>query len=799
MRLRPLLVCLALSLAASPAFAIKEWHDHFADGQAALQKARYQEALKAFQEAVKLKADSELNARPYGMEFVQYLPYHQMGLCYLKLGDFASAIRMFNIEEAKGAVKRSDTAYAELRRLRTEAENSDRARIVRLARAEIDRLEKEATDLLQARRYDDALARLASALAAASGVDAATQRRLIELRDRIRGDQRAQAEAAERARRVESELAEARRLLDDGRATEAIVRFDQVLALDAANRRAADGKKDAQERIRASKDRQALELAFQDGKAMFEAGRYEEALRPLTDAAADPGNRTAREMLDRAQRIVEGLRQQKELRQRIDRLQADADKLLASEKYPEAQVKLEAVLNLDAGNAKARERLNFAETKTGESLFARFFPNRAPALLMFEPREKDATIEGPAVTLVGVATDDHRVAKVEFLAGDKLLAELQANADPGELSANLAFERVFPLQPGPNEISVVVTDSLGLKRRETYHVTRKLRIYETRAFLPAAGASALGLIGLGLGVQQWRRRRAVRSRFNPYIAGAPVMSDDLFFGREKLLARILNVLHHNSLMITGERRIGKTTFLYHLKKALEGDEGTDYRFFPVLTDLQGVREQDFFHSLMCDVFEALRPAPEPLRFRTDDANYDGRDFSHDLQRVIEELKTRTPRRVKLALLIDEVDVLNEFSERINQRLRSIFMKTFSENLVAIMSGVGIRRIWTSEGSPWYNFFDEVELSAFSREDATSLIRTPVEGIFRWEPEAVERILEWSELKPYLIQKFCIYSVNRIIEERRGTVTAADVEAVREQVQFEGREPEAGAPLRQVSA
>jgi hypothetical protein len=75
------------------------------------------------------------------------------------------------------------------------------------------------------------------------------------------------------------------------------------------------------------------------------------------------------------------------------------------------------------------------------------------------------------------------------------------------------------------------------------------------------------------------------------------------------------------------------------------------------------------------------------------------------------LKTRTDRKVKLALLIDEVDVLNEYSERINQRLRSIFMKTFSEHLVAIMSGVGIRRIWNSEGSPWYNFFDEIELTA----------------------------------------------------------------------------------------
>jgi hypothetical protein len=270
----------------------------------------------------------------------------------------------------------------------------------------------------------------------------------------------------------------------------------------------------------------------------------------------------------------------------------------------------------------------------------------------------------------------------------------------------------------------------------------------------------------------------------------------MFYGREKLTARMLSTLHRNSLMITGERRIGKTTFLYHLKKALESDDATDYRFFPVFTDLQGVSEDDFFHAVMSDVVDTLKPAAETLRFKPDFDGYDGRDFGHDLQRVIEELKTRTPKKVKLALLIDEVDVLNQFSERINQRLRSIFMKTFSENLVAIMSGVGIRRTWTSEGSPWYNFFDEIELSAFTREDAESLIRRPVDGIFRYEQAAVEAIIALSEQKPYLIQKFCIYSVNRIIEERRTTVSARDVEAVREQVQFEGREPEKGESLRE---
>jgi len=189
-----------------------------------------------------------------------------------------------------------------------------------------------------------------------------------------------------------------------------------------------------------------------------------------------------------------------------------------------------------------------------------------------------------------------------------------------------------------------------------------------------------------------------------------------------------------------------------------------------------------------------------LRFRTKSAGYDGRDFSHDLQIVIAELQTRTSKHVKLALLIDEVDVLNEYSSRVNQRLRSIFMKTFSEHLVAVMSGVGIKRIWESEGSPWYNFFDEVELTPFAREEAEALIREPVAGVFRFTSGAVEKILEESELKPYVIQKFCIHAVNRMLEERRTTVTEQDIEAVRGTVKLDRGEPgpESSAP-RQASA
>ena len=454
------------------------------------------------------------------------------------------------------------------------------------------------------------------------------------------------------------------------------------------------------------------------------------------------------------------------------------------------------MLALDPSNEKAKERSTYAERMTGEAIYENIFPNESPILTFWET--PGPVVEDPTLALHGVATDDRGLVRLEYRLDGRLLRQQTLPAFP----RNQRFDEEFPLRAGRNRISVTAVDTSDAPTVATFDITRQLRFYETKAFLPSAAAAALGLLGAGLVVQHARRRRALHRRFNPYIAGAPVMADNMFFGRRKLLNRILNVLHHNSLMITGERRIGKTTFLYHLKKALESDEGTEYQFFPVFTDLQGVPEQAFFHAVMSDVVDSLGLSTATvgaLRFRIDDEGYDGRDFSHDLQRVIEDLKARTPRRVKLALLIDEVDVLNDYSERINQRLRSIFMKTFSEHLVAIMSGVGIKRVWTSEGSPWYNFFDEIELTAFVREEAEALIKEPVEGVFRFESEAVEAILAGSQLKPYVIQKFCIHAVSRMLEQGRTTVTAGDVDAVRDAVQFEGRTHEDPALAARASA
>src|SRR5262249_14781487 len=175
-------------------------------------------------------------------------------------------------------------------RQRTAAEDGERQRVAQLARDQVQRLRREAAELVKADKLEEALARLAQASAAAAALDPQVQRQIKEESDKLRAELLARKEEAARVQRVEELMAEGLRLLGEGKATDATVRFDDVLARDPGNVRAQEGKRAAQDLIISSRTKEALATAFREGRALFDAGRYEDAIRPLTDAAADPEN-----------------------------------------------------------------------------------------------------------------------------------------------------------------------------------------------------------------------------------------------------------------------------------------------------------------------------------------------------------------------------------------------------------------------------------------------------------------------------------------------------------------------------
>jgi len=519
----------------------------------------------------------------------------------------------------------------------------------------------------------------------------------------------------------------------------------------------------------------AAQTRFNQGLDYYLSGQYEEALREFQAAERiEPGFGSVTSWITKTRRDIERLNAEKEGRP--------------------------------------------AETPAPEVIEKVVRQTTQPVIAMSSPTRAFSEVRASTVRFAGQIGDDQGLARIDVvLNGQPLLSATSdsvqirangemrhrfqnqhrefvwggANAAPDSVedvagndikSTKCTFSLDIPLQLGENQIVLTATDIDSVSHRtvEQLTVTRQPPLHRTAVFWIILGALALLATGGLLLSKMIKYRIAIVNKYNPYIAGSPIRTEEMFFGREKLIQRIINTLHNNSLMLYGPRRIGKTSLQHQLKHRLESLHDPQYEFVPVLIDLQGTSEHRFFASLMEEIMEVYRSRSNgalPLRFFDNQTDYSGRDFSRDLKKVMEAFQAQTEKTLKLVLLIDEVDELNKYSEEVNQRLRSVFMKTFAENLVAVMSGAYIRKNWESEGSPWYNFFEQVEVPPFAREDAEALIREPVKGIFEYDEAAIRKIIELSGCQPYVIQRFCINVINRIIEDKRRRVSVADVEAI----------------------
>jgi tetratricopeptide (TPR) repeat protein len=802
-----------LILAPSPLLA-DLWYEHYTAAREALEAERWSEAIEQINSALEKKGDSGARARTYGMKFITYFPYLMLGIAYYNLDQLDAALQAFETEEQLGAIAASETDLQKLRdyreatlrkqRRRREEESRRIAAIVADGLAEAARLEG-------AGQLDEAVQAVSKALAV-SPDDGEASATLARLREKLTERQ----EQEERQRRIDALVDRGRDLLTQGDLAQGSSLLRQALALgdDTDARKLLE---QAQERLRTElrveSDERATSIARGLGEAgeLQAAGRIDAALERLqTVLALEPGNRDAlalQERLLEARAQADQAERDRQRRETIDGLLADAEAALSDNRFEDALTSANRALALEAGNPAALDQLARAYRAVNRRLLGGAPRQNFPPAVRFADQRQDhegllaEVISRPDFKLSGVVIDDSPV-EITFFDGDTEIEEL-GRESVGDLDITefqlgddlptgvfttrsqavgdlyiTEFQLACDLPVGTSALRLVATDAAELKSSAEYLVVYQRPVWRSPLFWSAATAGFILGGAFLVAARARRRRRLRRRRFNPYMAGAPVLDESLFFGRERLIERILQTLHNNSLLLHGERRIGKTTLQHQLKRRLEALDDPDYRFYPVYIDLQGTPESRFFATLAEEIFQELAPVLDGLEPRTPPAgDYDYRDLLGDLRAILRTLRTGTTKRVRLVLLIDEVDELNSYDPRVNQKLRSLFMKSFAEDLVAVVSGVSIKREWDREGSPWYNFFEEIDVGPLRLDDARDLIERPIQGALRFENEAIERIVQLTDYRPYRIQRLCMKLVSRMYELDRRRVTVDDVEAI----------------------
>ncbi|MBI1923961.1 ATP-binding protein [Candidatus Poribacteria bacterium] len=258
---------------------------------------------------------------------------------------------------------------------------------------------------------------------------------------------------------------------------------------------------------------------------------------------------------------------------------------------------------------------------------------------------------------------------------------------------------------------------------------------------------------------------------NPFVVGNPV-SGRLFSGRENDIARITGRLKTmQSTSIVGERRIGKTSLLYHLsdlsemeKRGFSPDESAFVYF--TFERTQNINPTQFWEHIL-EVFSGqIRDEEIAAEIETIRQKEEIKAF--DIERLFRRI---TRKKLKIVFLFDE---FGSVTQAVNldvsffSGLRylastptqfSLALVTASRRKLSELSHAKVA------GSPFFNIFETISLKPFNEEDARHLIHTALAGSLSFDEKEVESLIELTGCHPFFFQMGCSYLYDAYTTER----------------------------------
>ncbi|BAY82949.1 hypothetical protein NIES267_24350 [Calothrix parasitica NIES-267] len=243
---------------------------------------------------------------------------------------------------------------------------------------------------------------------------------------------------------------------------------------------------------------------------------------------------------------------------------------------------------------------------------------------------------------------------------------------------------------------------------------------------------------------------------SPFITGSPIKHPSRFFGRQKELKRLFQILKRHPLQnaaIIGKPRIGKTSLLHYLKnitvtpkEELRQQQKSDWLKQPEIYKWIFV---DFQDSRMASRENLLNHILENLNLKIPTPC----DLDNFMDVVSDNLQNPT------VILLDEIGVglqrCEELDDEFWESLRSLATNHTGGNLAFILatheSPTELARS-TGHSSPFFNIFGYTAyLKEFTELEARELMaNSPI----AFAEEDVEWILQESHCLPLLLQILC---------------------------------------------
>ncbi|CAK8720702.1 hypothetical protein GMJAKD_09990 [Candidatus Electrothrix aarhusensis] len=241
----------------------------------------------------------------------------------------------------------------------------------------------------------------------------------------------------------------------------------------------------------------------------------------------------------------------------------------------------------------------------------------------------------------------------------------------------------------------------------------------------------------------------------PFVAGPMITDPSRFVGRREelaLLVRRMDGAQPTSVNVVGERRMGKSSLLYHFFQTWEQRVSSPSRFVVVYLDLQAKtppNEATFYQALGRAL--ARQPAVQRVESLRRSLLAPPRTYQ-DFSVLLEQF---TDHVLLPVFCLDEFEVLlksgEQFTDIFFDRLRGCMN---ASQLMFILSSRRPLDVYAGEHdltSAFFNLGHVVALGEFSEDEAEELVRLPVDGEPALDGEKRQLALTWGGRHPYLLQ------------------------------------------------
>lgn len=245
---------------------------------------------------------------------------------------------------------------------------------------------------------------------------------------------------------------------------------------------------------------------------------------------------------------------------------------------------------------------------------------------------------------------------------------------------------------------------------------------------------------------------------NPYIAGNPLSGEQGFFGRRDLLDWVVRELTTSpdtrSLILFGQRRIGKTSVLKQLERVIPRES-----FYPVYFDLQYWANESLDYLL----FRLAKKISDSTDISTPDKYAFDSQGHFFCQNFLPQLYNVLGGFCRPVFLFDEFDVLDpvntgQFSETAAAKAFFPFLYHWMNEdprPAFVFSGGRHTEDLTISFNPIRKASKSKQIWVLDREDAESLVRqAEVNGTLNFTDPAVGLILDLTHCHPFLTQLLC---------------------------------------------